>query len=115
MVAASLSTGAWHSVMSFLACRESEGGGMPMTVFRTVVLATAGMLLAACWGKEHPDPARYEYLYIGGTFQPPYKAFPTGADRTGWKCYDEQVAREFDCTFVHRGWHQYDYIYRPRR
>lgn len=84
-------------------------------VVRIVVLAAAGALLAGCFGEEHPDPKRYEYLYIEGAFQPPYKAFPTGADRAGWKCYDEKVAREFDCTFVHRGWDQYHYIYRARR
>jgi hypothetical protein len=71
--------------------------------------------LAACFGPSHPDHERYEYMYIHGVFQPPYKEFPTGVARSDWKCFDEKVEREYDCTFVRGGWNQYHYIYRARR
>lgn len=83
--------------------------------FRWICLAGGLLLLGGCFGREHPDPQRYEYLYIDGTFQPPYTAFPAGAERANWKCYDDRSRREFDCTFVHRGWDEYRYIYRPRK
>jgi hypothetical protein len=72
------------------------------------------VLLGGCFGDEHPNPSRYEYLYIDGAFQPPHKAFPAGADRLDWKCYDDRSRREFDCTFVRGGWEYYRYIYRAR-
>jgi hypothetical protein len=72
------------------------------------------LLLGGCFGGEHPNVLRYEYLYIDGAIQPPYKAFPTGADRGDWKCYDDRSRREYDCTFVRGGWEFYRYIYRPR-
>jgi hypothetical protein len=72
------------------------------------------LLLGGCFGGEHPNVRRYEYLYIDGAIQPPYKAFPTGADRGDWKCYDDRSRREYDCTFVRGGWEFYRYIYRPR-
>jgi hypothetical protein len=72
------------------------------------------VLLGGCFGDEHPNPSRYEYLYIDGAFQPPHKTFPAGADRLDWKCYDDRSRREFDCTFVRGGWEYYRYIYRAR-
>jgi hypothetical protein len=72
------------------------------------------LLLGGCFGGEHPNVRRYEYLYIDGAIQPPYKAFPTGADRGDWKCYDDRSRREYDCTFVRGGWEFYRYIYRAR-
>lgn len=81
------------------------------------VLAGSAIVLGlgGCFAREHPNHERYEYLYIDGAFQPPYKSFPAGNDRADWKCYDGRVDREFDCTFVHRGWDYYQYIYRRRR
>jgi hypothetical protein len=78
------------------------------------VFTIAGAL-GGCFSRDHPDFERYEYLSIEGTFQPPYTEFPSGTDRANWKCYDGKTNREFDCTFVHRGWSDYQYIYRRRR
>lgn len=85
---------------------------------RCIRMALAGalmvLLLGGCLSREHPNFARYEYLYIEGAFQPPYTEFPSGAERTDWLCYDGRVEREFQCTFVRGGWEFYQYIYRPR-
>jgi hypothetical protein len=89
---------------------------MRVAVIRAALLiAAAGPLLGACWGPEHPDRTRYEYMYMHGVFQPPHTAFPTGIERSNWKCYDDQIRKEFDCTFVRGGWNQYHYVYRARR
>jgi hypothetical protein len=80
-----------------------------------LLIAAAGTLVSACWGPDHPDRARYEYMYIHGVFQPPYTTFPSGIERSNWKCYDETIRKEFDCTFVRGGWNQYHYVYRARR
>jgi hypothetical protein len=84
-----------------------------------ILAALAGsvivLVLGGCFGREHPDYDRYEYLYVDGAFQPPYTAFPTGTDRANWKCYDGRVNREYDCTFVRGGWDYYQYVYRRRR
>jgi hypothetical protein len=74
----------------------------------------ACLLLAGCFGPEHPDQLRYEYLYIDGVFQDPYKAFPVGIERSKWKCFDGKTQREFNCTMVRGGWEQFQYIYRDR-
>lgn len=79
------------------------------------VLFGLSLGLGGCFGPDHPNHDRYEYMYIHGIFQPPYTAFPTGIERSNWKCYDERVKKEFDCTFVRGGWDQYHYIYRARR
>ncbi|MCC6948802.1 MAG: hypothetical protein IT539_13625 [Bradyrhizobiaceae bacterium] len=84
-------------------------------LIRIAVLAPLGLSAGACYGPQHPDYARYEYLYVDGAFQRPYTEFPSGTQRGGWKCYDARVSREFDCTFVRGGWDQYQFIYRPRR
>jgi hypothetical protein len=72
------------------------------------------LLLSGCFGPDHPDRSRYQYLYIDGTFQPPYTAFPVGAERGEWKCYDGKQKREFNCTMVRGGWEHFQYIYRDR-
>jgi hypothetical protein len=77
--------------------------------------AAISALLSGCVGPDHPDRSRYEYMYIHGVFQPPFTTFPSGIERGDWKCYDEQIRKEFDCTFVRGGWNQYHYIYRERR
>jgi hypothetical protein len=82
-----------------------------LTLLAAMAIAS---ILGGCFSREHPDHDRYEYLYIDGVFQPPYKAFPTGVDRGNWKCYDGKVNREYDCTFVRGGWGFYQYIYRRR-
>ena len=82
---------------------------------RSACLTGGLLLLGGCFGSEHPDPRRYEYLYIDGAFQPPYTAFPSGIERADWKCYDGRSEREFDCTFVRGGWDYYRYIYRARK
>lgn len=89
---------------------------MPRVLLRPVLGLTAlAVLVTGCIGTEHPDLQRYEYLYIRGSFQQPYTRFPEGNERLGWKCYDQAFGRALDCTFVHRGWQQYDFIYRRRR
>jgi hypothetical protein len=82
---------------------------------RAALLGSAvGLILGGC-GEQHPNHARYEYMYIQGVFQPPYTSFPSGIERGDWKCYDQNTRKEFDCTFVRGGWSQYHYIYRARR
>lgn len=88
---------------------------MRAKLIRTALLAATGILLAGCMEREHPNYARFEYLYAEGAFQAPYTDFPAGAERGGWLCYDARVNREFACTFVHGGWESYQYVYRPRR
>jgi hypothetical protein len=73
------------------------------------------LLLAGCFGSDHPDRSRYQYLYIDGTFQAPFTAFPVGAERTGWKCFDRKHQKEYSCTMVRGGWEHFQYIYRDRR
>jgi hypothetical protein len=99
---------------------DKNGSGAENSVVANRILAAlAGsvivLALGGCFGREHPDYDRYEYLYVDGAFQPPYTAFPTGTDRASWKCYDGRVNREYDCTFVRGGWDYYQYIYRRRR
>lgn len=89
---------------------------MGTKLIRAAVFGPAiGFALCGCYGPEHPDYTRYEYLYIDGAFQPPHKEFPTGTARAEWKCFDQRADRAFDCTFVHGGWQYYQYVYRPRR
>jgi hypothetical protein len=90
--------------------------GMGAKLLLAAILGPAiGLALSGCFGPEHPDYTRYEYLYIDGAFQPPYKEFPTGNARAEWKCFDPRANRTLDCTFVHGGWQYYQYVYRPRR
>jgi hypothetical protein len=90
---------------------------MLRTVVRTALLGViVAVLVGGCdTGPKHPNFARYEYMYINGIFQPPYTAFPSGVERGDWKCFDQKIEKEFDCTFVRGGWGQYHYIYRERR
>lgn len=88
---------------------------MRARMLRAISLTALAVLIGGCFAKSHPDHERYEYLYINGIFQPPYTSFPSGTERGEWKCYDEAVNREYDCTFVRGGWNQYHYIYRARR
>jgi hypothetical protein len=73
------------------------------------------LLLGGCFDPDHPDPARYEYLYINGIFQSGYTSFPSGRERENWTCFDGKLRRAFDCTMVRGGWEQFEYIYRKRR
>jgi hypothetical protein len=73
------------------------------------------VLLSGCFGPEHPDNSRYEYLYADGKFQALYSSFPKGSNRADWKCFDGKAQKEFDCTMVRGGWEQFQYIYRDRR
>ena len=77
--------------------------------------AIACLSFAGCSGPDHPDRARYEYLYMDGVFEPPYTAFPQGVERMNWKCYDGKVQREFSCMMIRGGWDQFQYIYRDRK
>jgi len=88
---------------------------MQAKCIRSALAAAAVLLLGGCFDAGHPDRDRYEYLFADGAFQPPYTEFPSGPDRVEWKCYDGRMNRRFDCTFVHRGWDDYQYIYRRRR
>jgi len=87
-------------------CRLSRIGRIPGVL--------AFVLLAGCFGPEHPDYSRYEYLFKDGNFVAPYTDFPEGRDRQDWKCYDGKTARTYDCTFVRGGWDRFQYVYRPR-
>jgi hypothetical protein len=67
--------------------------GMGAKLLLAAILGPAiGLALSGCFGPEHPDYTRYEYLYIDGAFQPPYKEFPTGNARGEWKCFDPSTA-----------------------
>jgi hypothetical protein len=77
---------------------------------------TACLLTTGCFGGPvHPDPSRYEYRYMDGTFVAPYTDFPEGRERGEWQCFDGKTQTTFDCTFVRGGWDQYKYIFRKRR
>jgi hypothetical protein len=80
-----------------------------------VVSPIVCFLLSGCFGPEHPDNSRYEYLYADGKFQALYSSFPQGSNRANWKCFDGKAQKEFDCTMVRGGWEQFQYIYRDRR
>jgi hypothetical protein len=72
------------------------------------------LLTGACFGPSHPDPARYEYLYMNGAFVSPYKAFPQGVERGRWQCYDGKTGETLNCTFVRGGFDHFQYIFRER-
>jgi hypothetical protein len=80
---------------------------------RPMLGALACLALTAC-GSEHPDPERYEYLYMDGAFVAPYKAFPEGLERGKWQCYDAKTRATFSCTFVRGGFQHFQYIFRER-
>jgi len=61
------------------------------------------LFLTGCFGPDHPDYSRYEYLYIDGVFQGSYKSFPVGREREDWKCFDRKLQKEFSCTMVRGG------------
>ncbi len=73
------------------------------------------LLLGGCFDFTQPDTSRYEYLYMNGTFQPPYTSFPEGLERSSWKCFDGKTQTSFDCTMVRGGWEHFQYIYRDRQ
>lgn len=64
--------------------------------------------------QSHPDYSRFEYRYIDGAFVAPYDSFPVGKERSQWKCYDGENKRTMNCTFVHRGFERFQYIFRSR-
>jgi hypothetical protein len=43
--------------------------------FSTSIILSACLFATACRGPSHPDQKKYEYLYIGGVFQAPYRSF----------------------------------------
>jgi len=89
---------------------------MPPCFRKSIVIATIAYLLtASCSAPQHPDWSRYEYRYMDGQFVAPYRDFPEGRERGEWQCYDGKIHRAFDCTFVHGGWDQYQFIYREKR
>jgi hypothetical protein len=73
------------------------------------------LLVGGCFDSSHPDTSRYEYLYMNGSFQPPYNSFPQGLDRENWQCFDGKSQTSFDCTMVRGGWEHFQYIYRDRQ
>jgi hypothetical protein len=78
-----------------------------------IALGIAAIALApvARAQQTHPDFTRYEYLFMNGQFVPPYTAFPSGRERSRWKCYDAKSRTTFDCTFVRGGFDNFDYIF----
>ena len=87
---------------------------MGETFARFAPAAVLLLPLTGCFEAEHPDPSRYEYLSIAGVVQPPYTDFPSGSERGAWKCHDGNKNRTYNCTFVHLGWREYEYVYRRR-
>jgi hypothetical protein len=84
--------------------------------YRPTLLSCAiCLLLSACFGSDHPDTARYEYLYMNGAFVSPYAAFPQGVERGRWQCYDGKTRETLNCTFVRGGFDRFQYIFRERR
>ena len=67
-----------------------------------------------CLAQVHPDTTRNEYLFMNGNFVAPHTSFPTGRDRSLWKCYDGKTKITFDCTFVRGGFDQFQFIFRAR-
>ena len=83
--------------------------------FGQVALGAALCLMtSACFGPEHPNTKRYEYLYIDGSFVPPHHAFPEGVERNRWQCYDRKTKATFSCTFVRGGFEHFQYVFRER-
>jgi hypothetical protein len=72
------------------------------------------LLLSGCFGPDHPDRSRYQYLYVDGTFEPPYTSFPVGAARADWTCFDRKLQKEFSCMMVRGAWEHFQYVYRKR-
>lgn len=72
------------------------------------------LMTSACFGPDHPDPAKYEYLYIDGAFVTPHRRFPEGLERGKWQCYDRKSRQTYSCTFVRGGFEHYQYIFRER-
>jgi hypothetical protein len=79
-----------------------------------MLLGGIAIVLSACLGSSHPDPSRYEYLYMNGAFIAPYKNFPEGLERGKWQCYDGKTRTTFNCTFVRGGFEHFQYIFRER-
>ena len=90
---------------------------MKLSIVRSELFGVIAFLVPAtnCDAQAHPDRARYEYLFMNGEFVPPYTSFPQGRDRSNWKCFDGNVKKVFDCTFVRGGFDGFQYIYRLRR
>jgi hypothetical protein len=102
--------------LSFHRRAVTSHAGVPRQLVRRFVVGPlVCFLLSGCFGPEHPDNSRYEYLYSDGKFQALFSSFPRGSDRAGWKCFDGKAGKEFDCTMVRGGWEQFQYIYRDRR
>jgi len=72
------------------------------------------LLTGGCFGPEHPDAKRYEYLYMNGAFVAPYREFPQGVERGRWQCYDGRTGETLNCTFVRGGFEHFEYIFRER-
>jgi hypothetical protein len=104
---------------------RARTGGFPMTLTRKYisprqislglgVVAASGFAAHVSYAQTHPDAMRYEYLYMNGTFVAPHKSFPTGRERSLWKCYDAKTNTTFECTFVRGGFDQFQFIFRAR-
>ena len=73
------------------------------------------LLASGCFGPDHPDFARFEYLYMNGAFVAPYKTFPVGRERESWQCFDQKSGKAYDCTFVRGGFEHFQYVFRQRQ
>jgi hypothetical protein len=84
--------------------------------FSPGLLAVAVCLLTGgCFGSDHPDTKRYEYLYMNGAFVSPYRSFPQGVERGRWQCYDGRTGETLNCTFVRGGFEHFEYVFRERQ
>lgn len=81
---------------------------------RCLMLVGLCSIISGCFGADHPNTARYEYLSIDGVFQGSHRSYPEGLDRSNWTCVDRKAQRAFSCSMVRGGWDQFQYIYRER-
>ncbi len=87
---------------------------MSHSLRRATLVALLACLPASECLAQHPDPSRFEYLWVNGNFVPPYKAFPEGRERGEWQCVDPKTQINFNCTFVRGGFERFQYIFRAR-
>jgi hypothetical protein len=90
---------------------------MKLSIVRSELFLLIAFFIPAanCFAQSHPDPQRYEYLFMDGQFVLPHTSFPQGRERSSWKCFDGSTKKVFDCTFVRGGFDGFQYIYRLRR
>lgn len=87
---------------------------MPVVLVWLVIMGWPLAIADLARADLHPDHSRFEYRYINGAFIAPYRSFPEGRERSEWRCYEMATKRTVACTFIHRGFERFQYIFRPR-